>query len=306
MNARAIFFNSAGAVRAGWRALLFCTVTAIFYRTIATAFLFVGQPESYALQQLEQYLLFLFAVWASHFVMLRFVDHTTWGYVGLGREQLNARALSIGLALGFLCILVPSGGLLLAHNLTIVTGLEGRHSWIEIAAGGALLFLPQSLSEEMLSRGYLFASLRDGLGWMGALAATSVGFGLLHMWNPGANAESVGIVILAGIFLGAILIATQSLYAAWMAHFAWNWAMADVLHSAVSGVRFPYSSYRVDDVGPAWLTGGKWGPEGGAAAAAGMLAGLAVLFAWRRTVSRERADSAAASRSLDSSARTTA
>jgi hypothetical protein len=62
----------------------------------------------------------------------------------------------------------------------------------------------------------------------------------------------------------------------------------------------------VDDVGPAWLTGGKWGPEGGAAAAAGMLAGLAVLVAWRRTVSRERAASAAASRALDPTAQTTA
>ena len=64
--------------------------------------------------------------------------------------------------------------------------------------------------------------------------------------------------------------------------------MADVLHSAVSGVRFPYSTYRVDDAGPAWLTGGSWGPEGGAAAAAGMLAGIAVLFAWRRQLSRDR------------------
>jgi hypothetical protein len=53
-------------------------------------------------------------------------------------------------------------------------------------------------------------------------------------------------------------------------------------------VRFPYSSYRVDDAGPAWLTGGSWGPEGGAAAAAGMLAGIAVVFAWRRQLSRDR------------------
>ena len=268
--------------------LLFCAITAVFYRIVFSTFLFLGRPESYALLQIEQYLLLLFALWASHAVMLRFVDRAPWSYVGLGREQLNRRAIALGLALGFLCILVPSGGLLLAHELTIVTGLEGSHSWLQIAVGGAALFLPQSLGEEMLSRGYLFAALRDGIGWAGALAATSIGFGLLHMWNPGATSQSVGIVILAGVFLGAILVATRSLYAAWMAHFAWNWAMADVLHSAVSGVRFPYSTYRVDDAGPAWLTGGSWGPEGGAAAAAGMLAGIAVLFAWRRQLSRDR------------------
>ena len=292
MNARSIFVNSAGAVRAGWRVLLFCAITALFYKIVFATFLFVGRPESYALLQIEQYLLFLFALWASHAVMLRFVDRASWSYVGLGREQLTGRALAVGLALGFLCILVPSGGLLLAHDLTIVTGLEGRYSWLQIAIGGAALFLPQSLGEEMLARGYLFSALRDAVGWLGALAVTSIGFGMLHVWNPGANAQSVGIVILAGVFLGAILIATQSLYAAWMAHFAWNWAMANVLHSAVSGVQFPYSTYRVDDAGPAWLTGGSWGPEGGAAAAAGMLAGIAVVYAWRRNLSRDRATQA--------------
>jgi len=292
LNVRSLFINSAGAVRAGWRALLFCALSALFLFILFAVFVLLGRPASYALVQLEQFMLFLVAIWAAHFVMLRFVDHRSWSYVGLGREQLNSRAVVIGLSLGFLCIVVPSVGLLLAHDLTVVTGLQGQHSWIEIAAGGALLFLPQSLGEELLSRGYLFAALRDGLGWAGALAATSIGFGLLHMANPGANAQSVSIVIFAGVFLGAILIASQSLYAAWAAHFAWNWAMAEVLHSAVSGIRFPYSSYRVDDSGPAWLTGGRWGPEGGAAAAAGMLAGRAVLFAWRRKMSRARDTSA--------------
>jgi len=121
---------------------------------------------------------------------------------------------------------------------------------------------------------------------LGALVATSVGFGLLHLGNPGANAQSVAVVIFAGVFLAAVLVATGSLYAAWMAHFAWNWSMAELLHAAVSGVRFPYSTYRMDDVGPAWLTGGAWGPEGGVAAVAGMLAGIAVLVAWRRRASQ--------------------
>ncbi len=288
MNARAIFVDSAGAVRPGWRALLFCALFAAFTKIAISAIFYVGRPASYAALQVEQYLVLLIAAWLAHYIMLHYVDHKPWSYVGLGREQLSSRVLLIGLALGFLCIVIPSGGLLLAHDLTIVTGLEGRRSWIEIAAYGAVLFLPQSLWEEMMSRGYLFAALRDGLGWVGALAATSVGFGLLHMANPGANAQSVTIVIFAGVFLGAILIATQSLWAAWMAHFAWNWAMADVLHTAVSGERFPYSSYRLDDSGPAWLTGGSWGPEGGAAAMAGMLAGMAVLFAWRRNLSLAR------------------
>jgi membrane protease YdiL (CAAX protease family) len=271
-------------VRAGWRALLFCVITAVLGEIAISVMFFVGRPENYAVLQVEQYCVILLVLWLAHYVMLRWVDHKPWSYVGLGREQLTPRVLLVGLALGTLCILVPSGGLLLAHDLTLVTGLQGRHGWLVLAIGGAALFLPQSLGEEMLTRGYLFAALRDGIGWIGALAATSVGFGLMHLKNPGATAESVCLVILAGFFLGAILIVTRSLYAAWMAHFAWNWTMADLLHTSVSGIHVPYSSYRVDDSGPAWLTGGTWGPEGGAAAAAGMLAGIAILIVWRRSL----------------------
>jgi uncharacterized protein len=284
LNLRAVFFSQDGGVRAGWRVLLFFGLFFVFFKAFAELMARV-HPADYAALQIEQYVFIVLAAWLAHFVMLRWVDHKPWSYVALGREQCSPRALVIGLALGSLCILVPSGGLLLAHDLTVVTGLQGRHDWLSLALGGALLFLPQSLSEEMLSRGYLFSALRDGIGELGALAVTSVGFGLLHMWNPGATAQSVGVVVLAGIFLGMILVLTRSLYAAWMAHFAWNWSMADLLHAPVSGMRFPYSGYRVDDSGPDWLTGGSWGPEGGVAAAIGMILGLALLIAWYRRAS---------------------
>jgi len=288
-----VFHTPEGGLRAGWRVLLFLALFSVFYEAVNTFIAYV-RPADYAALQIEQYVLLVLAAWLAHYIMLRWVDHTSWSYVGLGAEQCTSRALVVGLALGSLCILVPSAGLLLAHDLTLVTGLQGRHDWLVLASGGALLFLPQSLAEELLSRGYIFAALRDWVGEMGALAFTSVGFGLLHMGNPGATAQSVSVVVLAGIFLGAILVITRSLYAAWMAHFAWNWSMADLLHAPVSGVRFPYSAYRVDDSGPDWLTGGSWGPEGGVAAAVGMIAGIALLIAWRRRVSGGGGSAAAA------------
>jgi hypothetical protein len=75
------------------------------------------------------------------------------------------------------------------------------------------------------------------------------------------------------------MLATRSLYAAWAAHFAWNWTMAAVFHMAVSGSGFPTPNYRVVEVGPDWLTGGSWGTEGGIGALLGMSAGLLYLFA---------------------------
>ncbi|MGH7621445.1 MAG: lysostaphin resistance A-like protein, partial [Gemmatimonadaceae bacterium] len=220
MKPRDFLFTSTGRVRAGWRALLFCIVALALYQLAFLVIFAIGRPASSALFQLEAYLVLLLVFWLAHLIMLRWVDRAPWSYVGLGRENFTPRVLSVGFALGALCILVPSGTLLVAHDLSIDSGLHGSHSWFGLAVAGAAIFLPQSLGEEMLARGYLFSSLREAIGWLGALAVTSLGFGLLHWRNPGANVQSVSVVVFAGIFLGAILIATRSLYAAWMAHFA--------------------------------------------------------------------------------------
>jgi hypothetical protein len=96
-------------------------------------------------------------------------------------------------------------------------------------------------------------------------------------------------VTLAGIFLGVVRLATVSLWAAFAAHLAWNFVLSGVLHAAVSGTAFPTPGYRVVDAGPDWLTGGAWGPEGGAPAAGGM---LAVLWWLRRGRGTARAAAA--------------
>jgi hypothetical protein len=56
-----------------------------------------------------------------------------------------------------------------------------------------------------------------------------------------------------------------------------------VFHTAVSGLPLESPDYRVVDAGPDWVTGGVWGPEGGAAGGLGMLAGLVYLYARRNT-----------------------
>jgi hypothetical protein len=146
----------------------------------------------------------------------------------------------------------------------------------------SVLLIPAALSEELLTRGYILSVVRGSLGWMWAIAGTSVGFGLLHLRNPGASVESVTLVTLAGFFLAAVVYTTRSLYAAWMAHFAWNWTMAAVFHVAVSGLPLEGPGYRYVDAGPDWATGGQWGPEGGVPAAVGMAGGMALLLSWRR------------------------
>jgi uncharacterized protein len=144
------------------------------------------------------------------------------------------------------------------------------------------LLLIAALAEELLVRGYVLAVLRETLGWVPALGLTSIAFGYGHVINPGSSLRALALVMLAGLFLGAIIIATRSLYAAWMAHFSWNWTMAVLLHIPVSGWAAETPDYRTVDSGPDWATGGVWGPEGGAGAALGMAGGVAYLVARRR------------------------
>jgi uncharacterized protein len=210
----------------------------------------------------------LAAALIATYVSLGWVERRPWSYVWLGRDAFRANPILRGILYGALPITVASGLLLATHQLRWITTPDG--SWWGAALYAAATLAPYAFFEELLVRGYPFAVLREAWGWKWALIVTSIVFGLLHLGNPGADSLSVVIVILAGFFLGAILLVTGSLYAAGAAHLVWNWVMAGGLHTPVSGIGVPAPDYRVIDNGPDWLTGGRWGPEGGAAAAACM------------------------------------
>ena len=215
------------------------------------------------------------AVLAATAVMLRFIDLRPWSDVGLGRAAGGVRLLGAGAAMGGAPIAAACAGLFVAGWLRMAPGVPGSSLAAALTVTGFLL--PAALYEELLCRGYLLTAVRDAVGTWGAVVLTSVAFGLLHLMNAGATAESVLLVTLAGIFLAAVRVVYDSLYAAWAAHVAWNWVMAVPLHAAVSGQQFASPDYRTVSAGPAWITGGGWGPEGGLAAGLGMVAALAYL-----------------------------
>jgi uncharacterized protein len=225
-------------------------------------------------------LLILFAALAATAIMLRMVDVRPWRDVGLSRGAAKPGVIAKGFIVGGVAIGVACA-VLFAIGWLRVTPTEPGSS-LAAAVRISVFLVPAALSEELVCRGYLLTAIRDSAGTWGAIAATSVIFGLLHVFNVGATVESVAIVTLAGVFLASVRIVYESLYAAWAAHVAWNWMMAVPLHAPVSGMRFEAPDYRTVSAGPEWITGGAWGPEGGLAAVLGMLAGLAYLYTRRR------------------------
>ncbi len=229
---------------------------------------------------LADWVVILAAVAGGHVITLRWIDPRPWRDVRLGRAAARPRRLIEGYLLGALAIGLPSVALMAGGWLVIEPHTPG--SWTGAALRVSALLLVAALAEELIFRGYLLATLRERLGWGPALAVTSIAFGYAHVSNPGASTRALLFVMLAGLFLGGVVAVTRSLYAAWMAHFAWNWTMAVLLHIPVSGVETETPGYRTVDAGPDWATGGPWGPEGGGGAALGMIAGLGYLVARRR------------------------
>jgi len=259
-----------------WRIVAFyslCLLIVLVFQSIALAIVgpIAANPFGVPFQWIS-----LVSVALATWIMLRGVDTLPWGDLGLDRAAASPVVLARGGVLGGLTIGLACVVLLLTHMLRIDHTAPG--SWWGAAGRSTIFFLPAAFFEELFIRGYVFAVLRRAAGWKLALTVTSIAFGLLHAGNPNPDAESILAVIVAGFFLGTILLATRSLYAAGAAHFAWNWVMAGTFHIAVSGVPVGDPDYRVVDSGPNWLTGGAWGPEGGLAAVAAMFVVLFYLY----------------------------
>ena len=278
MNASALLLTPGGRLRAPWRLLLF--IVALFVAltvALGVEVLIDRAIIAAGYRPLVVEWSTPLAVLVATAICLRWVDGRSWNYVWLDRKAARPALLAGSALLGAAAVGLPSLVLLSIGELRAVPSAAGS----SLAAAGLTFanLLPAAAGEELLLRGYLFAVLRESIGWRWTLIATSIIFGLLHVPNPGADAESVLLVMLAGFFLGSILLATKSLYAAIMVHFAWNWTMAALLHTPVSGIPIIAPDYRVVDAGPDWLTGGAWGPEGGLAAALSMFVVVVYIYA---------------------------
>lgn len=281
---RTAFYTARDTVRAPWRLLLFGVVSLMAaVLALGGATLMSGRgAESAGL--LATSVVLCVALLASHAFMLRLVDHAPWSAVGLHANAARGSVVLRGAGAGAFAIGAPTLLLLAVGWLRFDPAADG--SWWSAAGSLALILLPAALWEELFLRGYVLTVLRDVWGGVWAVVATSVVFGLLHLRNPEMTARAILLVVIAGGFLGVIRLATHSLYAAWIAHFSWNWVMAALFHVPVSGFAMGTPDYRLSDSGPDWATGGAWGPEGGIAAGAGMLLGIALYARPWRTAMR--------------------
>jgi membrane protease YdiL (CAAX protease family) len=145
----------------------------------------------------------------------------------------------------------------------------------------AVLLAPAAFAEEFWFRGTALVLFAAVLGRWPAVVLLAVVFGLMHLTNPGVTGLGVANIALAGVMLGVAFYSPGGLWAACGLHLGWNATLA-ALDAPVSGLpfRIPFLDYHAG--GPAWLTGGGFGPEGGLAATLAIALALAVAGRWAR------------------------
>ena len=114
-----------------------------------------------------------------------------------------------------------------------------------------------------------------------ALVGLALLFGLAHLANPGVTPLAVANIAAAGIFLGLAFYAPGGIFTAFGAHLGWNATLA-ALDAPVSGLPFTIPAIDYVAGGPAWLTGGAFGPEGGLTATTAIALACLATARWIR------------------------
>ncbi len=240
---------------------------------------------------LTTFAVFILSIWLAG----RWLDRRAWPDFGFHFSRAWWEQLAFGLFLG---------GLL----MSAIFAVEWALGWVRVTAvwrvvdgqtpfGLAILhplalFIGVGIYEELFSRGYQLRNLAEGLRagpvgpraalWTAALLSSAV-FGLLHAGNPNATWVSTLNIGLAGLLLAQGFLLTGELALPIGLHITWNFFQGNIFGLPVSGLPMVGGSVlRIEQAGPDWLTGGSFGPEGGALGLIALAAGFALTTAWVR------------------------
>jgi len=276
----AIFINpQLHYLRAGWR-------IAIFIVILIACTLAVGMPVQFLLKAIPEWripavsLFFTYvALTLATWVMLRFVDKRPFSSIGIqfhsrwGKELFQGILLGAGMMTTIVVIFFAEGMITIEFR-----DLEVQHI-VFIFLNSASLYIIVGYGEELLFRGYLLQILAEGTNRVIAAVTISALFALAHARNPNVSLFALINIALAGIWLSVAYFKTNSLWLPIGLHISWNFFQGFVYSLPVSGTTSLREQIGAATVtGPEWLTGGTFGPEGGALATVILIAATVVIM----------------------------
>ena len=285
-----IFINEYGRLRSGWRLLVFvfafiaaafllATVLRVFY--VAVLAIIPQPPRANFVADFIFRIALLVAALGAGYLCARYLEGLPWRSLGLTLHPGWLRDLVIGSAVGFASLAVAVGIAAVGNGLEFSINNTSVVAVTRSLLGSATLLFVAALAEESMFRGYPLQTLsRAKLALFGVLI-TSVPFGIIHLSNPNvAPVTTFTNTVLAGIWLAAAYLKTRSLWLPLGVHWSWNWTLGAFFGLPISGLNLVSNPLlRATDAGPAWLTGGKYGIEGGVACTVALIA--STVFLWR-------------------------
>lgn len=276
-----IFINPIGLqVRAGWRMAMFLLVMVAGNIAVTGPVVAFLQSNGWMNNGAAMFSFYAVAT-GTTWIMLRFVDKRPFVAVGIPFNRSMVRELGQGLLFGGLMM----SGIFAIESAAGIVHLEYRvlsfGEQAGIFANAAFLYIVVGYGEEFLFRGYLFQSFVEGTNKWIATIAVSLLFAIAHAKNPNASTFGLINVGLAGVWLAIGYFKTRALWLSIGMHISWNFAQGFVYGYPVSGTTSDKEQIVHAVVnGPVWLTGGTFGPEGGALATGMLVIGSALIMFW--------------------------
>ncbi|HEX5388041.1 MAG TPA: CPBP family intramembrane glutamic endopeptidase [Gemmatimonadales bacterium] len=194
----------------------------------------------------------------------------------------GARGAGWGLAVGIGAALLATGGAALVGAAHWSHDRGGFGDYLAQVTKTVAVLAPAALGEEVIFRGVPLVLLAGAIGRASAIVLVAgLAFAALHAINPGITPLALGNIALAGIWLGVAFYAPGGIWTAFGSHLGWNAALA-ALDAPVSGLPFeiPLLDYHAGV--PCWLTGCRFGPEGGLLATGALILALLIAVQWAR------------------------
>jgi uncharacterized protein len=257
------WLHGPNGLRSGWRLLVYFLMVIAMSAAAAIAARVLFKPTGVATPQalLVQELVSFTVAFGSAYFMSE-VERRPLGDYGLPLGGLFGTNFWWGFLFGIVEVCALMG----------LISVFGGYSFGDVALQGGqifrwgafhlLLFFFVGLFEEFLFRGYTQFTLGDGIGFWPAAILLSLGFGAVHLTNPGEGLVGAASVALVGLFFCFTLRRTGSLWYAVGLHASFDWGETFLFSVPDSGAVLQGHLSNSILHGPKWLTGGSVGPEG--------------------------------------------
>ena len=175
-----------------------------------------------------------------------------WG--GGNTPKLFGLGLLAGFGMNALCVLLAW-----LHGDLVLSVGAFRPLYLLFALVCVLI---QSVSEELMMRGYVMGAIRQRYPLWVAVAVNALFFGALHLLNNGITVLSFANIVLFGLFMSFVMIKLKSLWFCIAAHTAWNYSQSIFFGLPNSGIVSEGSFFHLEAARDSVFYSAAFGVEG--------------------------------------------